>query len=61
MNVVDYFGVTIIMLDEGEAVGDDWRDAAGEADVARVERPDPACWPTLRPRDSCRNHNRSPG
>jgi hypothetical protein len=48
MNVVDYFGVSIIMLDEAEAASGDWRHAAGEAEVARVERPDPACWSTLR-------------
>lgn len=40
--------MTMAELSEQEAVDGTWRAAAGVAEVARVERPDPGRWPELR-------------
>jgi GNAT superfamily N-acetyltransferase len=41
-------GLTIMVASVEEALGTDWTDRAGSADLVRVHRPDAGSWPRLR-------------
>ena len=50
MELIDYHGVPMAMLDTNEALNSDWMSVAGRVEVARVENPESRDWPALRAR-----------